>query len=104
VEGKIYCGSGKEKTFNGGGSIIEVSLTLDGIAELFKQYGFTTKAGKKIIKLKIGKRREIGNYGETHTVEIDTFKPEAKPQRDEVTKHYAKDDSVPPDFPDDIPF
>lgn len=70
----IYCGSAKERTFENG-SVINVSLTLNGMAELFEKYGFTTESGKKIIKLKIGRRREVGKYGETHTVEIDTWKP-----------------------------
>ena len=74
---KIYVGSAKEKTFNDGGSVIEVSLTLDGMADYFKAYGFTANSGKKIIKLKISKRRSVGQYGETHTVEVDTWKPDA---------------------------
>ena len=97
---KIYCGSAKEKTFQDGGSIIEVNLTLDGMNDLFKQYGFTTDKGKKIIKLKIGKRREVGQYGETHTVEINTWKPD--PQGD---KPAPQTNSTPkPAIEDDIPF
>ncbi len=72
---KIYCGSAKEKTFNDGGSILNVSLNLDDIENAFGEYGFTTQAGKRIIKVKIGKRRSEGAYGETHTVEVDTWKP-----------------------------
>jgi hypothetical protein len=71
----IYCGSGKEKIFDNGGSIISVSLDMDDIRKHWADYGFTTTSGKQILKLKIGKRREEGRYGETHTVEIDTWKP-----------------------------
>jgi len=98
---KIYCGSAKEKTFNDGGSILEVSLTLDGMSDLFKLYGFTTNGGKKIIKLKIGRRREAGKYGETHTVEVDTWKPD--PGRASAPAgQQGGSASEPPN--DDIPF
>lgn len=91
---RIYVGSGKEKTFPDGGSSISVSLTLDGIKEYFEKYGFTTEKGKHILKLKIGRRREVGKYGETHTVEVDTWKPEQTRQSVPTVKQDQ----------DDIPF
>ena len=39
---KIYIGSGREKTFDNGGSIINITIGLDGIKEYFEKYGFTT--------------------------------------------------------------
>lgn len=73
---KIYVGSGKEKVFDGGGSVISVHLTLNDMGKYFEEYGYTASNGDKRIKLKIGSRREIGNYGESHTVELDTWKPD----------------------------
>jgi hypothetical protein len=73
---KIYLGSGKEKTFDDGGSVISVHLKLDGMAEYFKEYGYTSASGEKRIKLNIGTRRNIGDYGETHSVVLDTWKPD----------------------------
>ena len=91
---KIYCGSAKEKTFSDGGSILNVSLNLDDIENAFGEYGFTTQAGKRIIKVKIGKRRSEGAYGETHTVEVDTWKPNQQQsttyQQKPETKYPAK--------------
>ena len=113
---KIYCGSGKEKQFENGGSQITVTLNMDELEKYFSDYGFVTNTGKKTIKVKIGKRREAGQYGETHTVEIDTFKPspssgEQKTKRQEAKDGFQQtartgkpDDCIPPDFPDDIPF
>lgn len=74
---KIYMGSGKEKTFDDGGSVISVHLSLEKIGEYFKDYGYTSASGEKRIKLNIGSRREIGTYGETHTVVLDTWKPDS---------------------------
>jgi len=90
---KIYIGSGKEKHFNDGGSVINLTIGLDGIAQYFKDYGFTTDQGKKKLKLIVSKRREIDQYGNSHYVTVDTWKPEQQ-------------QAPPPaeEFEDDIPF
>ena len=90
----IYCGSGKEKFFPDGGSVIQVSLTLNDLKAHFDAYGFTADSGKKILKLKIGKRREVGKYGETHTVEVDTWKPDSARSAAPTTTP-PKDDDIP---------
>ena len=89
---KIYIGSGKEKIFDNGGSVINCMITLDGLAQIFKDHGFTTQNGVKKLKLIIGKRREIDQYGNSHYVQIDTWKPDQQ--------------TAPPTdkFEDDIPF
>lgn len=76
AEEKIYMGSAIEKTFPDGGSIINVHLKLDGIAGLFEKYGYTSKNGEKRIKLNISTRRNIGTYGETHNITVDTWTPD----------------------------
>ena len=72
----IYCGSGKERVFENGGNVLTVTLNIDEILAQYDAYGFTTNTGKRTIKVKISRRREVGQYGETHTVEIDTWKPD----------------------------
>jgi len=76
MEDKIYIGSAKEKTFQDGGSVINIMLSLDGLNEHFKNYGFTTDQGKKKLKLVLSRRREIDQYGNSHYVTVDTWKPE----------------------------
>jgi len=99
----IYCGSGKEKDF-GNGSILSVSINLTELLNNYAEHGYMSKDGtRKMITLKIGKRREVGKYGETHTVEIDTWKP-TKPAQGVSHSQNQPDDCIPPDFPDDIPF
>ena len=71
----IYVGSGRTKRFNNGGSLISVSFTIDGLKDYFEKYGFTTKAGKKIIKLNLIPRRQPDQYGNDYSLSIDTFKP-----------------------------
>jgi len=89
---KIYVGNAKKKTFQDGGSIINIMLDLDGIGDHFKNYGFTTQQGKKKLKLILSKRREIDQYGNEYYVTVDTWKPE--PQQ---TSTPVEDES-------DIPF
>ena len=79
----IFCGNGKEVVFNDGGSIVNFSLALDKIKDHVYEYD-----GKRYINLTICKNKDGANeYGKTHYVVVDTFKPEPKkekaPQKDE---------------------
>ncbi len=81
---KIYIGTGKEKFFADGSSLINVTLSLDGLRELFENYGFTTEQGKKKLGIVISKRKEPDQYGHTHKVMINTYKPEQEHRPDSV--------------------
>jgi hypothetical protein len=78
MEGKVYVGSGKEKKFENGGSIINVLLDVDDLAAHFKEFGFTTQQGKRKIRVNVTERKEADQWGNTHSVSIDTFKPKPK--------------------------
>ena len=88
---KIYVGTAKEKTFDDGGSTINIVMSLDGMKDHFEKYGFITDKGMHKIKLIVSKRREEDQYGNTHYVTIDTWKPERAETPSE-------------NFEDDIPF
>lgn len=72
---KIYVGSGKERKFDGGGSVINVTLDLDKLVAEYMNHGFKTNNGEKKIRITIGQRKEVGQYGDTHTVTLDTWHP-----------------------------
>jgi len=76
MENKIYCGSGKEITFQTGGSIIIITIDIDTLQRFFKEHGFTTQQGKKKMKMNVSKRIETDQYGNTHSVRINTWKPD----------------------------
>jgi len=76
MENKIYCGSGKEITFQTGGSIIIITIDIDTLQRFFKEHGFTTQQGKKKMKFNVSTRRETDQYGNTHSVRINTWKPD----------------------------
>ena len=68
---KIYVGNGKSK-FDGQQEAVSLCLT-----DLPKEHVFEYD-GKKYIKLVVQERREADDYGRTHYVAVDTWKPEEK--------------------------
>jgi len=75
---KIYVGNGVEK-FDG--DLVEFSLNLTKLKSQAGEHIFPGTDGNKYIKLKVVKKRNgADEYGKTHYVEVDTFKPEPKKQ------------------------
>ena len=68
---KIYCGSGLEK-FEG--NLVEITVCL---SDLPKEHIFEYNS-KKYIKLKVQKKKEVDKFGKTHSVQVNTWKPEKK--------------------------
>jgi len=86
MEEKIYVGSGKSK-FDG--NLVSCSLCLTDLpVEHIYEYN-----NKKYIKLNVQKKKEEDQYGKSHSVSVDTWKPEA-------TKAVAP----PVEEKDDLPF
>lgn len=90
----IYVGSAKERSTNFGPEI-DLQLEIDDLAQYVTDYGYINKAGKHIVRLKVSKRREVGKFGETHRLEVNTWKPEGdgRPQSRESSQAPA---SAPP--------
>jgi len=80
----IYCGNGKEVKFDDGGSIVNLTIHLDKIKEHVYDYN-----GSKYVNITLGKNKDGANeYGKTHYVKINDFKPE--PQKEAASS--SKDD------------
>ena len=71
---KIFVGSGVEK-FDG--NIVDQSICLTDIQNKAKEFIFEYE-GKKYIKLNCVKKKEADQYGKTHQIARNTWKPEAK--------------------------
>jgi len=72
AEEKIYVGNGVSK-FDG--QMVSMSVCL---SDLPKEHMFEYN-GKRYIKLNVSAKRDgADEYGKTHYVTVDTFKPEAK--------------------------
>jgi hypothetical protein len=75
---KIYVGTGKE--FGQYGDVnIDICLS-DLPKDWIKK---SEKNGKSYIKLTVSKRKEADKYGNSHTVIVNTFKPEKQAAKSE---------------------
>jgi hypothetical protein len=88
MEKKNYVGNGKKKEFSNGGSLINISL----------QYAKLVPNEKGYVNLVVGGKKETDQYGNTHAVWVNDFKPTNKSAADVVTNN------TPPPTDDDLPF
>jgi hypothetical protein len=107
---KIYVGSGKEKSFDWG-TVVNITLDLDKLIHEFNAHGYVTGQGDRKIKVSLSGRREVGMYGDTHNVTLDTWHPDSwqRPEQIAVSDGSAK--MAPKETPiadlkpeDEIPF
>ena len=71
---KIYCGKAVERT-NQWGQYFSVNLCLTDIPE---EHVRTLDNGKRYVNLKITEMRQPDDRGNTHTVLVDTWKPDGQ--------------------------
>lgn len=79
---KIYVpkASAKEVKFSNGGSMLKLSFKAEDVMAFIRQH---TNA-KGYINLNISPRRDVGKYGETHSVYLDTYQPKPKADDSDV--------------------
>lgn len=82
-----------EKTYIQGVSVKEIQLKSGGILKMginkekFLEHIKSIPANEKgYINLGISQRKEVGKYGDTHSVWLDTWKPEQRQQPMRKTK------------------
>ena len=95
--------SAKQKTFSSGTSIIKLGVNVKKFVAFLNEH--VNEAG--YVNLGVSERREVGQYGETHSVWLDTWKPDGeKPkQRDAVAEDPpAHGEAVAKAQKDDLPF
>ncbi len=96
----------KEKKYVKGSSrqinddFIVISLSRNQLAELFKEYGdkFNTKKGDDAyIPIGISRKRETDEYGNTHYMYVNEYKPKEKKDADPMKdyKNNIKEDDLP---------
>ena len=108
---KIYAPktSAKQVTFNSGKSILKLGIHAETMIEFLRQHANE----KGYVNLGISERREVGQYGDTHCVWLDTWKPNQQRQ-DQPTQRRTQPQPEPaakadrsdllPDETDSIPF
>lgn len=99
-EKPIYLGKGKEIGQYGK---VAFSICLDAIpTDSIFEY-----KGKKYVKMIMSKNKMPDNYGKTHSVSLDTFKPEPREPEQAVDTSYAGSSEAYAEGeidPKDIPF
>lgn len=70
---KIYVGSGKESKFG-----VKINVCLDELFAYAKDNIDPAKNGKKYIRLEVTRRKNEDDHGNTHSVSVDTWKPDKK--------------------------
>jgi hypothetical protein len=93
---KIYFGQGKEFKFEDGGTTLNISFSKKDLDEM---KGYLNEKG--YINLRCTKRKEPSQYGQTHSIVLDTWKPKAA-QNDSTAQKVTTvqndsfdDDSIP---------
>jgi hypothetical protein len=78
AESKIYLGNGFEKERSNGDKFISASLCFDDIMnKIPDEHLKMAKNGKRYFKICINPYRDGANeYGNTHSIQLDTYKPE----------------------------
>lgn len=85
-------GSAKGVTFDNGGEIINLSLSLDDLNALPAERGY--------VQLSVVKRNDEDRYGNTHYVVENTFKPD----KSKAKVSAPKSKPAPATDEDDLPF
>ncbi len=68
---KIYLkSSAKEKIFPNGGSVLNIGIKAEELIQFIQAH--TNERG--YLNLNISKRNEVGQYGDTHSISLDTWK------------------------------
>ena len=68
---KIYLkSSAKEKIFANGGSVLNIGIKAEELIQFIQAH--TNERG--YLNLNISKRNEVGQYGDTHSISLDTWK------------------------------
>lgn len=89
-EQKIYLGNGKQKQRKQGDSFITATICVDDFeSDTTQAHVFTGKNGKRYLKIVINPFRDGANqYGNTHSISVDTFRPEPNGQNGNGNGNY----------------
>jgi hypothetical protein len=99
---KVYAPiSAKQVTFQSGKSILKIGINVEKFSAFLKQHA----NAKGYVNLGISQRKEVSQYGETHTVWLDTWEPDASRAPAEARTTAQPQASPPtPKENDDVPF
>jgi len=97
---KIYCGRGKR--FGKYGTV-SINICVDDIP---KEHITKASNGKRYVRLNVDEKKEADPYGYTHTVSVDTWKPDKDkpPAPIPALRYGTTSETAQAQFDDDLPF
>lgn len=82
AEKKTYVGNGKKREFDNGGSLINISL----------KYADLKPNDKGYVNLVVGSKKETDQWGNTHAVWVNDYKPKAETSQQETVPQTVEED------------
>ena len=73
--------SAKEKVFSNGGSILNLGIKVADLLEFAQRHANE----RGYLNLSVQSRREIGKFGDTHTISLDTWVKKPKGDADDLS-------------------
>jgi hypothetical protein len=98
MSNKLFCGRGK--AFGQYGSIA-LSICLDDLPDEHVTIG---RNGKRYIKINVNEKRETDEWGNTHSVEVDTWKADNRSVQQIVARPASNLRPLSEDAEQDFPF
>jgi hypothetical protein len=80
---RVYVGSGKQV---GDYEIVNISIQASKLKDAWYDYN-----GEKYARLTVAKKREVDQYGKTHTVYVNDYKPEEGTSKPKANQAKAGD-------------
>ena len=91
-EERKYVGNARKITFDNGGHVLNGSLSLENLKAHVSEKGY--------VRITIAELRKPDNFGNTHSIYINEYKPKVKDGADA----HSSSEPVPPVDEGDIPF
>ena len=82
---KIYCGKGKQNQYG-----IKLNICIDDIPAEYKTV--STATGKTYVRLELKQSKQPDQRGNTHYIEVDTWKPTQRVAAPEPAQEQSSDD------------
>ena len=95
----------KEHVFPDGGKLLKIGFHAETVAAFLKEHANE----KGFVNLVVARRKQPGQYGETHTLYLDTYKPKGSPDGQSeaqrtLAQRKASQPIQPPPSDDEVPF
>ena len=83
----------RQRAFQNGGTIISIGVDVNELIKFAQQH----QNARGYLNLSISERKSVGQYGDTHSVSLDTWEPTRREGGEGRPAHNANEAPPPPD-------